>query len=384
MKALIRILHIAWLKAKYGGAHKYLDRLVQRLLARQFRVTLVVNQQDLERPFLQELSQRGVDVIYLPIEDLPQKSAIQLEQIIGRLCPDLVHFNSGAKQIRKMVRCMSSWDSFKFHSVFTMHLPLIRTKPNRSDRFRAALPFTHAHQRMAGKIDFAKRFDRIISVSKNFARVNMRGLNLAPNQVMSIPNGVDINRFSPPSDSQYKTDADPIVIGGCGGLVPQKRFDLLIDAIAKLKGNSLRVRIAGEGEERERLQQMIDRHHLTSTVTLVGHQSDVPAFLRDLDIFVMPSDYEAFPYSQLEAMATGLPSVVTAVGDLPLIVRDGKEGWVVPVGNVSALTAALRALIANKTLRRKMGELARDRVVQNYEQHECESRTLDLFESLLN
>jgi len=383
LKASYKVLHVAWLKARYGGAHKYLDRLIQRLLEQKSSVALVVNEQALDRPFLQELEKQGVALTHLPLEESAEQSAIQLDELIKGFCPDLVHFNSGARQPRKLAECMASWDSRSFRSVFTMHLPLIRNAPNWGARMRAAIPYTHARQQIAGKSNFAKRFDRIISVSEKFVEINVRGLALDRRQAVSIPNGIDITKFCPPSSAREETASRPIAIGGCGGLVPQKRFDVLIDAVAKLDKGSVIVRIAGEGEERKRLQQRIEQYRLSAQVQLVGHQADVPAFLRQLDIFVMPSDYEAFPYSQLEAMATGLPSVVTDVGDLPLMVRDGKDGLVVPTSDISALATALESLVADELLRKRMGTSARMRVVQNYEQHACESQTLDLFESLL-
>ena len=384
MKHSKKILHIAWLKARYGGAHKYLDRLAKQLLNQQYSVTIAVNQQQLDRPFLKQLEMQGASVIYLPLEFDAQKSAKQIDELIERERIDIVHFNSGARQPRSAARYMTSWQARRFCSVFTMHLPLVRAQPNFGNRVKANVPFTHARKRLDERVDFARRFDRIISVSERFATINVRELKLNPEQIVTIPNGVDVTKFAPVLNTDHERASDKIVIGGCGGLVPQKRFDLLIDAIAAIGSASVTARIAGEGPERERLQEMINRHGLADQVYLEGHVADVPAFLRQLDIFAMPSDYEAFPYSQLEAMATGLPSVVTDVGDLPLLVRDGVDGLVIPTGDTRALSAALRLLVTENPKRVLMGKSARDHVVEHFEQQDCESRTVDLFNSLLN
>lgn len=379
-----KILHVAWLKARYGGAHKYLDRLVKRLLNQQYLVTIAVNQQELDRPFLKQLEMQGATVIYLPLEFDARKSAKQIDELIERERTDIVHFNSGARQPRSAARHMVSWQSRRFCSVFTMHLPLVRAQPNFGTRVKKNVPFTRARKRLDERVDFARRFDRIISVSERFAAINVRELKLNSGHIVTIPNGVDVTKFTPVLDTDHTRNSGKIVIGGCGGLVPQKRFDLLIDAIAVIGSASVTVRIAGEGPERDRLQEMINRHGLGDQVYLEGHVADVPAFLRQLDIFVMPSDYEAFPYSQLEAMATGLPSVVTDVGDLPLLVRDDIDGLVIPTGDSQALSAALKSLMTKKNKRMLMGKSARDHVVEHFEQQDCESRTVDLFSSLLN
>ena len=377
------VLHVAWLKSQYGGAHKYLERLVQCLLERKWRVLLAVNQQELDRPFLRELNERGAEVFYIPLEESPGRAADQLDQIVRQFHPDLVHFNSGAKQPRDAARFMTSRQSHQYRSVFTMHLPLVQEELDWKEKLRAALPFTNVRRRVKEKGDFARKFDRIISVSKRFSDINVRSLKLDPKQMTTIPNGVDLTKFAP-SVRKQGVGEGPITIGSCGSLVHQKRFDLLIAAANQLKSHSVVFRIAGEGPERKHLQRLIDQYDLSDRFFLTGHQSDVPGFLCELDIFVMSSDYEAFPYAQLEAMASGLPSVVTDVGDLPLMVRNRQEGLVIPPSNAPALTTGLETLITNETLRSKMGKSARNRVVQNYEQNECELRTIDLFESLLN
>lgn len=376
------VLHVAWLKARYGGAHKYLDRLVRHLLEKRYRVSLAVNEQTEDRPFLKSLSKLGVEVYFLPLDSSPELSAKRLDQIVEAFRPDIVHFNSGAKHPRAAAAKMTTLKKRRFRTVFTMHLPLIRVEPKTNILHR--IPFTGTNRSLTEKASFAKQFDRIISVSERFADVNIRGLSLNLSHVVSIPNGVDITQFTPSAKTAQETNPDEIIIGACGGLVPQKRFDLLIDAVAKIDNPPLSIRIAGEGPERDRLQKKIDDLKLTDKIQLIGHQTDVSTFLRQLDIFVMPSDYEAAPYSQLEAMATGLPSIVTNVGDLPLMVRDGLDGIVIPVGDTEALSTAIRLQVSDESMRRNMGVSARRRAVEHFEQNACESKTLELFESLLN
>ncbi len=379
-----RVLHVAWLKAEYGGAHKYLDRLVQRLLDAECEITIVVNQQELERPFLGRLEQSGVRVDQVPLEESETDAAIEIDRLIAEARPHIVHFNSGAKQPRRAAMQMRAWDERNFRSVFTMHLPLVGHSPTLSEQVAQYLPVTTAYERFRERKSFARRFNKIISVSERFARINVNALKLREEQVVFVPNGVDVTRFEVDTERRDGDANDPsIVVGGCGGLVPQKRFDLLVEALAKIADLPVQVKIAGEGPERAAIEAKVKKLGLTQRVDLLGHQDNVVDFLNSIDIFAMPSDYEAFPYSELEAMAVALPSVVTDVGDLPYMVRDGREGMVVPPGDADSFAAALRSLVEDAERRRQMGRSARKRVVECYEQVACESQTIDIFRELL-
>ncbi|MGH7898459.1 MAG: glycosyltransferase, partial [Candidatus Binatia bacterium] len=117
---------------------------------------------------------------------------------------------------------------------------------------------------------------------------------------------------------------------------------------------SVRCRHLGDGPVRERLAA---RHH--STVDYLGASSAVEDFLRGLDVFVLTSDREGCPNVLLEAMASALAIVATNAGGVAEVVRDGVSGFVVPVGAADALTERTGSLLADFTLRQRMGAAAR-------------------------
>jgi len=131
-----------------------------------------------------------------------------------------------------------------------------------------------------------------------------------------------------------------------GGLDPGKGFDLLLDAVAKANLPDLHLSIAGAGPEYNSLRELAERLGISQTVHLLGHRSDVREILAEADVFVLSTRSDSIPVALLEAMASG-PSIVAT--DVPgveeaLSAREGRvaAGWIVPVGDVSALAATLR------------------------------------------
>tara|TARA_R110001599_G_scaffold353742_2_gene596040 strand:- start:13123 stop:13932 length:810 start_codon:yes stop_codon:yes gene_type:complete len=254
-----------------------------------------------------------------------------------------------------------------------MHLA-IKSEDLPSTHLAMINPFGSWRRGLKERRKFLRMFDEGISVSEFHAKRISKLLGLKENFFTYVPNGVDVDTFSPTSRRE-----NPVpVIGGCGGLVFQKRFDILLEAAKQLKerGCKFRVKIAGNGPELEGLQTFIAQHALADVAELVGYQEDVARFMSELDIFVMCSDNEGFPYAQLEAMASGLPSVVTEVGDFPSMVQNGIEGFMIARGDSLQLSEALFGLVNDKALRLKMGLKAREAVVQNYKVEDREQETL--------
>ncbi len=98
----------------------------------------------------------------------------------------------------------------------------------------------------------------------------------------------------------------------------------------------------------------------------MGHVADVPAFLRELDIFVLPSLSEAHPNALLEAMACGLACVGTRVGGVPEVLEERRRGLLVNAGDTGGLANAMAALAIDVDRRRGLGVLARERVCRAY------------------
>jgi glycosyltransferase involved in cell wall biosynthesis len=106
------------------------------------------------------------------------------------------------------------------------------------------------------------------------------------------------------------------------------------------------------------LQVRVNQLGLTNRVHFLGLRTDIPDVLGAADIFVLGSDYEGNPLSVIEAMAAGLPIVSTAVGGVPELLQNGKEGFIVQPGNADGLSEAMVTLLNDSNLRRMMGVAA--------------------------
>ena len=139
----------------------------------------------------------------------------------------------------------------------------------------------------------------------------------APESVVIIPNGVDLSRFE--GVAAARAGRRPVggpVVGAVANLRPWKSIDVLVRAAAELVKShpTITFQVAGEGEMRSELEQLIASLGLQDRFQLLGTVTDIPAFLANLDIAVLCSQTEGAPNSIMEYMVAGLPIVVTAVG----------------------------------------------------------------------
>jgi len=146
----------------------------------------------------------------------------------------------------------------------------------------------------------------------------------------------------------------------------RKRLGDLIAAVARLRRDipDIRVRFVGadDGREGARLMAQARELGMAGACELVGRRADVAADLLASQVFALPSGCEGVPTAMLEAMAAARPVVMTGVGHISSAVTDGVEGFIVPIGDLEALTKRLRAVLTDRALALKMGRAARARV----------------------
>ena len=157
---------------------------------------------------------------------------------------------------------------------------------------------------------------------------------------------------------------------GVGTLIWGKDYEHALVAIRKGidAGADLRLDLVGDGTDRQHLQFAIDDLGLGDRVRLLGRRppAEVAALLQGADVFLHTSCSEGISNAVLEAMATGLPVVTTDVGGMAEAVRDGIDGYLVPVRDSDATAAALVRLAGDPELRAQMGAAGRERVMTDY------------------
>lgn len=193
-----------------------------------------------------------------------------------------------------------------------------------------------------------------------------------------IYNGVDTERFAPWTESARKISEragrgippNAFVIGTVGRLAPEKNQRVLIDALSGLRkqGISAHLLLVGEGGERGVLEAHAERMGVKRHVTFAGVQQDVRTLLSIMDVFVLPSTrVETFSNAALEAMAMGLPVVLSRIGGADEMIRNGIDGYTLGVDELSAsLVPLLVSLQADERSRALLGRRARERVERRF------------------
>lgn len=217
----------------------------------------------------------------------------------------------------------------------------------------------------------------------------------APDRVRLIYNGIDADVFPKGEERQQRRAAvrlslgvaeDTIVIVCVANLFPYKGHADLLAALASLRnrfvGRYQLWLVGRDAGEQVTLEQEVSRLGLAECVRFLGERQDVPDLLAAGDIGVLASHEEGFSNAVLEGMAASLPMVVTDVGGNAEAVLDGECGFVVPAKSPVELGEALGKLIDDVSLRQKMGEAGRVRVVESFSIKACVSAYEAFYEEI--
>jgi len=220
--------------------------------------------------------------------------------------------------------------------------------------------------------------DRYITVSADLRNYLVQRLRIPAGRVTQIINGVDVARYVPPSASARQLlptgFAGPgnLLIGTVGRVQAVKDQETLLRAFACLvsnagqAGSQARLVIVGDGPLRASLTRLADTLGVASLTWFPGSVSNVPELLQTFDLFVLPSLAEGISNTLLEAMATGLPLLVTATGGNVELVTDGVNGHLFQPGDVAGLGGLLSQYLADPSLLRMHGKAAREMAVGRF------------------
>jgi glycosyltransferase involved in cell wall biosynthesis len=194
------------------------------------------------------------------------------------------------------------------------------------------------------------------------------------------PLGVAPQLFTP---RPFLTCPDQFELLCIGRLVPSKGQHVLLAAVEHLVKSypNIRLRLVGDGPDREGLKRTISSKGLGRWVTLEGsvNQDRIRDYYRQADIFVLPSFAEGIPVVLMEAMAMEVPCVSTFVAGIPELIRNDIDGILVSPSDDQALAGAIRRLIDEPVLRRRLGAAGRRRVIEKYDLDRNIARLADIF-----
>ncbi len=321
-----------------GGAQRHVLELVRGLGA-EVEFHVIVGDDDWlsgeVRPFAQvtvlPTLQRSVD----PRADLRTLRA--LRAAIRDFAPDLVHTHSSKAGVLGRVAARS------------LGVPTLHTAHAWS--FSDGQPPSRVALAVPVEAALGRITDRFIAVSAADEEVALRWHVARPGQVAVIHNGLsDVPERGVPDA------AHPVVVMAARMAAPKDHLGLL-EAVARVP--NLRLRFAGDGPDRPTIEAAVDRLQLRDRVELLGVRDDVPAVLAGAQIAALISRQEGFPLAVLEGMRAGLPVVASDVGGIREAIQDGREGFLVPRGDVVRLCGRLSQLADDPALRRRMGLSAR-------------------------
>jgi glycosyltransferase involved in cell wall biosynthesis len=202
-----------------------------------------------------------------------------------------------------------------------------------------------------------------IVANADAVRARLRREGVQARRIAVVPNGLDLDSLA--SRTTMRAPRRLVIVAN---LRPGKGHDALIDAMPLVlqRFPDAQLAIIGEGTERAQLEIRARERGIAAAVTFEGHCDNVPARLADADLFVLPSESEAFPNAVLEAMAAGLPVIASSVGGIVEVVTDGSTGLLVPPRDPGALADRVCRLMSDPALAHTLAARGRALVEARY------------------
>lgn len=215
----------------------------------------------------------------------------------------------------------------------------------------------------------------------------LAALGIPPEKRIFLPNGVDAIRCMPVSEegrqklrARLSLPIQARLVMYAGRLVPEKRVDHLLKIWPGVRSKFplAHLLIVGGGAEQNRLEAL-----RVDGVQFTGQVQDAVPYLQASDVFVLPSSTEGLSNSMLEAMACGLPVLATSVGGAPDVIRHEASGWLIPPEDMDALQRGLETLLADASLRLRLGVQARQRILADFSMDSVARRLAALYQKLI-
>lgn len=372
------ILHVVH-RFDVGGLENGVVNLVNRMSETRWRHAILALT-EVSQTFARRIEREGVQLLSLhkgPGHLL--RLYPRLYRIFKELQPAIVH----TRNLAALEACVPAWAAgvpVRVHGEHGWDVsdPHGAVRKYRMVR-RAYRPFVH----------------RYIALSQHIRDYLEQGVGIGASAISQIYNGVDITRFQWGQDQRLRAEGCPFtgpdhwIVGTVGRLEAVKDQLNLVHAFARAleldpaARQRMRLMIVGDGSMHERVKEQIARYGLTQRVWMPGARSDVPALLRTLDCFVLPSLSEGISNTILEAMASSLPVIATRVGGNSELIEDGLSGRLVPAANSEALAQAMVSYLQDSRTARRHARTARRLVEDRFSLDRMVADYSDVYDGLL-
>lgn len=379
-----RILHVT--RPMGGGMREHLLSLAAGLDNDRFRM-LVAGPAD---PWL-EPRLAALGVVSLPLDISPDfapladlRAARNLVNLVHDVGPSLLHCHgSKAALVGRLATGLAIRRPPA--GLATRPLPVVYTVHG------ASAPNARWQARLARMAERALGWRTAVYVAVSEAVAAQVGCEwgVSGPRLRVIRNGIDVARFGFVDKGRARSGlglppGSPVV-GTVARIGWEKGPDLFVRAAAGVTGRypqALFV-VAGDGPALGEVRRLAATCGLGGAIRFLGRRDDIPRVLSALDVFVLPSRSEGLPLALMEAMASGLPVVATAVGGVPEVIREGINGCLVPAGDCVALADRLQGLIGDPDLRARLGAAARLTAERQFDAGAMVRRVEDLYDEVL-
>ena len=329
----------------------------------------------------------GVEVVRLdalsreisPIRDA--LSILRLARLIREQRPRILHTHTAKAGTVGRLAALLAGDARPEVVVHTFHGHVLRGYfgPLKSGAFRLL-------ERLLARVT-----TRLIAVSPQ-VRDDLVALGVAPAEKFSVVRlGIELGERLETAEggaearARLGIGADRFVVGWVGRMTGVKRTDDVLEALRLLREREVDavLLMVGDGPDREHVEQRASELGIVRHCLFLGYQEDVSGWYRAFDAMILPSANEGTPVVAIEGLAAGRPVVATSVGGVPDVVREGVDGFLVPMGDTEALAERLARLANDPELRARMGAAGRESVPSRYAVERLVADVDELYRSLL-
>ena len=363
-------------KGVWGGAQKYVYNLATELPREKYDVLVVTGKGEVLKQKLQEKNVRVIS-----IESLKRNISViseiisffKLFSIIWREKPDILHLNSPKAgglgsligrilRVKKIIFTAHGW-------TFNEDRPLLQNA--------LILLLSWVTIFLCHKI--------IVIAPREEEQAKLLPL-VNPRKIILIRNGIEevkfISKTSARKELLEKSMAlvsnKTLWIGTIAELHKNKGLEYAIEALKKIK-SPFKYFIIGEGEERDNLENLLEKNDLKEKVHLLGHVDKASHYLKAFDMFLLTSTKEGLPYTVLEAGLAELPVIASSIGGIPDIIDNGKNGILTTKARSGEIYRAIEYMIENPEKRKIFGENLKLKVEKNFSLKQMLEKTEKLY-----
>lgn len=355
---------------RIGGAEQVISNLIENTDKTRYDVSIICLEQTIG-PFGRQLQKKGYELI--PFNRKPGFDVSLIRSIrnyIIRHKVDILHCHQYTPYIYGLFASVFTGTNI----VFTEHG---RFYPDQRKVKRILLnPILNLFTDCITAISSATR-DALVAF-ENFPRKKIR----------IVYNGIDDSMYATPVDTSLKQslgiNQKDYVLGTVARLDPIKNHKMMIKSLDNVLRSypDTTLIIVGDGTERESLESYVSKLGIAPRVIFTGFKEDVHNYLKIMDIFLLTSLSEGTAMTLLEAMASGIPCIVTDVGGNPEIIKDGETGFVVPNDDNKTLTDKICYLLRDQALITRMGSAGRRRFEGHFTVDKMVTAYEDIYEDL--